>query len=372
MFYVLAATRAHLRATGHFDGRDAPNLGGLLDLVALGTVADVVKLDQVNRVLVEQGLRRLRAGTSQPGIASLFAAAGRDVRRATAFDLGFVAGPRLNAAGRLADMAVGIHCLLADSAAEARPLAAELDRMNRERREIEAGMQEEALAALADVGDEPGDRCTVCLYRADWHQGVVGIVAARLKDRFHRPAIVFERGADGALKGSGRSIAGLHLRDALDLVAKRAPDLITRFGGHAFAAGLTIPESALAPFAAAFEAVARDALSASDLRRICETDGVLAPGELTFDLAVRLGEPVWGQGFPPPSFDDRFAVVDQRIVGGAHSRLRLARGNETFDAILFGHTEPLPPAIRAAYRPEVNEFQGSASLQLVIVHWQPD
>ena len=372
MFYVLAATRAHLRAAGHFGGRDAPNLGDLLDLVALGTVADVVRLDQLNRALVEQGLRRLRAGAGQPGIGALFAVAGRDVRRATAFDLGFVAGPRLNAAGRLADMALGIHCLLADSASEAEPLAAELDRMNRERREIEAGMQDEAMAALADMDDEPDDRCTVCVYRPDWHQGVVGIVAARLKDRFHRPAIVFARGGDGDLRGSGRSITGLHLRDALDLVAKRAPGVITRFGGHAYAAGLTIPESALVPFATAFEAVARAALSASDLQRVCETDGALVPGELTFDLAVQLGEPVWGQGFPAPSFDDRFAVVDQRIVGGAHSRLRLARGGETFDAILFRHADPLPPVIRAAYRPEVNSFQGTASLQLVILHWQAD
>jgi single-stranded-DNA-specific exonuclease len=371
MFFVLAATRAHLRAAGHFGTGDAPNLGVLLDLVALGTVADVVRLDHVNRVLVEQGLRRLRAGVGQPGIAALFATAGRDVRRATAFDLGFVAGPRLNAAGRLADMSTGIHCLLAETASAAQPLAAELDRMNRERREIEAVMQDDALAALADVAEAPDDRCTVCVYRPEWHQGVVGIVAARLKDRFHRPAIVFARGNDGALKGSGRSIAGLHLRDALDLVAKRAPGVVTRFGGHAFAAGLTIAESALPAFAAAFEAVARDALSAADLRRLCETDGALAPGELTLDLASRLASPVWGQGFPAPTFDDRFEVVDQRTVGGSHSRLRLRRGNETFDGMLFGHTDPLPRAIRAAYRPDVNTFQQLASLQLVIVNWQP-
>ncbi len=253
MFYVLAATRAHLRASGAWAG-DAPNLASLLDLVALGTVADVVRLDHANRILVEQGLRRMRARKASPGVLALFQVAGRDVREATATDLGFVAGPRLNAAGRLADMSIGIRCLLADDDAEALPLAGELDRLNRERRDVEATMQDEALDALASLSLDAGDAFTLCLFRPTWHQGVVGIVASRLKDRFHRATIVFARGSDGELKGSGRSIAGFHLRDALDLVSKREPGLIRRFGGHAFAAGLSIDEAALPRFAQAFEA----------------------------------------------------------------------------------------------------------------------
>jgi single-stranded-DNA-specific exonuclease len=370
MFYVLAATRARLRAGGAPGGQ--PNLGALLDLVALGTVADVVRLDQVNRIFVEQGLARLRAGRAHPGIVALFTVAGRDPRRATAFDLGFVAGPRLNAAGRLADMSLGIRCLLAETSTEAMALAMELDRLNRERRDVEASMQEEALADLESVaGGVDASRYTVCLYRPDWHQGVVGIVASRLKDRFHRPAIVFARGAGGELKGSGRSIGGFHLRDALDTISKREPALIARFGGHAFAAGLSLAEDALPAFAAAFERVASEQLTASQLHRNHETDGALAPGELTFDLAQALRDRVWGQGMPAPAFDDTFDVVGARIVGGKHTRLALARGGERFDAILFQHAEPLPDRIRAAFRPEVNEWQGRSTLELTIEHWLP-
>ena len=372
MFYVVTATRALLRERGAFAGRPAPNLAHLLDLVALGTVADVVRLDQTNRVFVEQGLARLRARRAQPGVLALFAVAGRDAARATAFDLGFVAGPRLNAAGRLADMSIGIRCLLADDHGEAATLAAELDRLNRERRAVEATMQEEALADLAEFADAPpADQCTVCLFRPEWHQGVVGIVASRLKDRFHRPAVVFARGAGGELRGSGRSIGGFHLRDALDLVAKRAPGTITRFGGHAFAAGLTLPEPALPAFREAFEAIAREQLGPDDLDRICATDGNLAPGELTFELARDLRGRVWGQGLPAPTFDDTFDVRSTRIVGGKHSRLVLERDGERFTAILFGQTDPLPGRIRAAYRPDVNEWQGNASLELTIEHWLP-
>ena len=372
MFYVLLATRALLRERGAFAAQAAPNFADLLDLVALGTVADVVRLDQTNRVFVEQGLSRLRAGRAQPGVLALFAVAGRDPRRATAYGLGFVAGPRLDAAGRLADMAIGIRCLLAETAAEAAPLAAELDRLNRERREVEAAMQEEALADLAGFADAPSaDQCTLCLFRPDWHQGVVGIVASRLKDRFHRPAVVFARAADGELRGSGRSIRGFHLRDALDLVAKRAPGTITRFGGHAFAAGLTLPEAALPAFRDAFEAAAREHLTPADLTAACETDGTLVPGELTFDLAQSLQERVWGQGLPAPVFDDVFAVRGSRIVGGRHTKMTLERGGERFEAILFGHADPLPGRIRAAYRPGVNEWQGSSSLELTIEHWLP-
>ncbi len=371
IFYVLFATRARLRADGAFSGREEPNLGALSDLVALGTVADVVRLDQVNRIFVEQGLRRIRSGRAQPGVLALFEVAGRDAERATAFDLGFVAGPRLNAAGRLADMSLGIRCLLATGADEAVALARELDRLNRERREVEASMREAALSDLESVDAAAADRYSLCVYREDWHQGVVGIVASRLKDRFHRPAIVFARGSEGELKGSGRSIDGFHLRDALDLVAKRDTRLIARFGGHAFAAGLTIAESALPAFIAAFEQVAREWLTPALLRQSRESDGSLPPGQLTMELAATLRGQVWGQGMPPPTFDDIFDVLDVRVVGGKHSRLTLARGGERFAAMLFNFIDPLPARIRAAFRPEVNEWQGNASLQLTVEHWLP-
>ena len=372
MFYVLAALRAHLRATGALAVSAVPNLGTLLDLVALGTVADVVRLDRTNRTLVEAGLVRIRAGRAQPGIAALFEVAGRDPRRASAADLGFVAGPRLNAAGRLADMSLGIRCLLADSAAEALPLARELDRLNRERRDVEATMEAEANADVDAAVAAPGDDAfTVCLYRPGWHPGVVGIVAARLKDRFHRPAIVFADGAGGELRGSGRSIAGFHLRDALDLVGKRAPGTIERFGGHAFAAGLTLHAGALPRFAAAFEAVARGQLSDAALARTVETDGALAAGELSPALATALCAGVWGQGFPPPTFDDVFDVATQRSVGNGHLRLTLDRGGERFDAILFRQPEPLPARIHAAFRPSVNAWNGRETVELVVLHWLP-
>ncbi|MEP7183556.1 MAG: single-stranded-DNA-specific exonuclease RecJ [Betaproteobacteria bacterium] len=373
MFYVLLATRAALRERGAFAGCAEPNLGTLLDLVALGTVADVVRLDRVNRTLVAQGLARIRAGRAQPGVVALFVAADRDARRATTYDLGFVAGPRLNAAGRLADMTIGIRCLLADTAVAARPLATQLDRLNRERREVEATMQEEALAELAaravDVPD--ADAYTLCLYRPEWHQGVVGIVASRLKDRFHRPTVVFARGASGELKGSGRSIAGFHLRDALDVVAKRAPGLVPKFGGHAFAAGLSLAEADLPQFAALFEAVAREQLSPAELARTLPSDGPLDAALLGLELADALRGGVWGQGFPAPLFDDTFAVVEQKVVGERHRKLVLGRDGATFDAIRFNEPDPLPPTIHAAYRLDVNEWNGRARLQLVVEWWRP-
>jgi single-stranded-DNA-specific exonuclease len=373
MFYVLIATRAALRARGDFAGRAEPNLGALLDLVALGTVADVACLDQINRTLVRHGLARIRAGRAQPGLLALFAVAGRDPRRATCSDLGFIAGPRLNAAGRLSDMAIGIRCLLADSASAALPLAVELDRLNSERRDVEASMQEAALAGIEaralDRAD--ADAYTLCLYDSQWHPGVVGIVAGRLKDRFHRPTVVFARGTQGELKGSGRSITGFHLRDALDLVAKRTPGVVGKFGGHAYAAGVTLAEADLPRFAAAFEAIARECLSPAQLQRILESDGSLAEAELSVELAAALSREVWGQGFPAPVFDDTFSVLEQRVVGGAHSKLTLARGRERYDAILFRHADPLPASIRAAYRPDVNEWNGVATLQLVVEYWQP-
>jgi single-stranded-DNA-specific exonuclease len=369
MFYVLTALRALLRTQGRFAGRDEPNLGTLLDLVALGTVADVVQLDHTNRILVAQGLQRIRAGRLQPGVRALFAAAGRDPARATAYDLGFVAGPRLNAAGRLADMSIGIACLLAEDEASAQPLAAELDQLNRTRREVEATIHEQALDGLeATVAD---DQYTLCVYRPDWHQGVVGIVASRLKDRFHRPTIVFARGADGELRGSGRAIAGFHLRDALDLVAKRAPETITRFGGHAYAAGLSLPEAALARFQAEFERVAREWLSPAALLQTLETDGELDPVELTLGLAQEIAGRVWGQGFPAPLFDGEFEVLEQRLVGQKHLRLRLAAAGRHCAAMLFNEQDPLPDRIRVAYRIDVHHYQGLSNLQLVLERWQP-
>lgn len=370
MFYVLLAVRAELRARGRLpDG--GPNLAALLDLVALGTVADVVRLDRLNRTLVAHGLARIRAGRARPGVSALFAVAGRDPARATSDELGFVAGPRLNAAGRLSDMSIGIRCLLCTSEEEARPLAAELERLNRERREVEAQMQAAAWAEL-DARASAGvaeDAWTVCVHQPDWHPGVIGIVAARLKDRLHRPAVVFAPGPGLELRGSGRSIPGFHLRDALDLVAKRCPGVVLRFGGHAFAAGLSIVSDGLSAFATAFEDVARAMLSASDLRRTLETDGPLGAGELDVTLAREMRSLVWGQGFPAPVFDDVFKVDGQRVVAQRHSRLALLRPGERFEAILFNHVDPLPPQIRAAYRPEVNEWNGYAGLQLVIEHW---
>jgi single-stranded-DNA-specific exonuclease len=372
MFFVLIALRAALRRRGAFAHGTEPNLGALLDLVALGTVADVVRLDQVNRILVAQGLARIRNGRAHPGIAALFTVAGRDAARATAFDLGFVAGPRLNAAGRLADMSVGIRCLLAQSPAEALPLAAELDALNRQRREVERTMQDEALADLESVEHAANaDAYTLCVYRPEWHQGVVGIVASRLKDRYHRPAIVFARGTEGELRGSGRSIGGFNLRDGLDLVAKRTPGLIRRFGGHAFAAGLAIGEASLPAFAVAFENVARETLTPAHLRRSFETDGALQAGELTFAFAKSLQQRVWGQGFPAPAFDDQFDVVSQRALADKHVKLCLTRAGERFEAIAFHQSEPLPARIHAAYRPEVHEWNRLEGLELIVEHWLP-
>jgi single-stranded-DNA-specific exonuclease len=372
MFYVLCALRAHLRGRQAFARQAEPNLASLLDLVALGTVADVVRLDHVNRILVEQGLARIRNGRAQPGVAALFAVAGRDAGRATASDLGFVAGPRLNAAGRLADMSLGIRCLLAESAAEAEPMARELDRLNRERRDIETTMQEEALAEVekaATSGDM--NAYTLCAYRPEWHQGVIGIVASRLKDRYHRPVIVFARTGEHELKGSGRSISGFHLRDALDLVAKRAPGTITRYGGHSFAAGLSIIDDALPRFIAEFEAVARETLSDAALARTHESDGALAPGELTFELGAMLRERVWGQGFPAPAFDDIFEVIEQRSVGEGHAKLTIVRSGERFAAIAFRTPAMMPPRIHALFRPEIHQWNGVSNLELVIDHWLP-
>jgi len=368
MFYVLVALRAELRRRGWFaPPRAEPNLAELLDLVALGTVADVVPLDANNRLLVDQGLKRMRAGQARPGIVALFRAAGRDPARASVYDLGFVLGPRLNAAGRLADMSLGIACLLANDPDQALPLARELDRLNRERREIEADMQDQALALLETVDVAEG--WSLSLYDPAWHQGVVGLLAARLKERHHRPTIVFADGGDGLIKGSGRSIAGLHLRDALDRVDKRHAGLLLKFGGHAAAAGLTLRRDDFPVFAAAFEAVVRELLTPADLQRVIETDGPLSPEECRLDQALVLREAIWGQGFPPPLFHGEFRVDGQRLVGDKHLKLRLSGNGLTAEAMLFNQDAPLPEGIQATYRLEVNEWSGRMSPQLTLEHW---
>ena len=366
MFYVLLATRAELRRRGAFTPQDQPRLDTLLDLVALGTVADVVKLDANNRRLVAQGLKRIRAGRMQPGVAALFTVARRDPARASAFDFGFALGPRINAAGRLADMTLGIECLLTDDVQRAAQLATQLDAINRERREVEAGMREQAEGTLADLGtgDVPA---AVALYDDGFHEGVVGIVAGRVKDRLHRPTFVFARGGDGRLKGSGRSIPGFHLRDALDLVAKRHPGLLLRFGGHAMAAGATLEADAFATFAAAFEQVAREGLDAATLTRTVRTDGPLAVEWFNAETVALLDAQVWGQGFEAPTFCDQVQVLQQRLVADKHLKLRVKLGQGTpRDAIWFGRVEPLPAQARLAYRLSLDEWNGQPRVQMVV------
>ncbi|MFN9122882.1 MAG: single-stranded-DNA-specific exonuclease RecJ [bacterium] len=368
MFYVMLALRAELRRRGRLPGGSGPNLAQWLDLVALGTVADVVRLDANNRILVAQGLKRIRAGRTVPGIAALLRVAGRAIERCTTYDLGFVAGPRLNAAGRLQDMSLGIECLVTDDVARAGAIAGQLDQLKRQRRESEATMREQALAAI-DV-DAAGDGWSVALFDPAWHQGVIGIVAARLKDRLHRPAFCFARGDGGMLKGSGRSIAALHLRDALDLVAKREPGLLVGFGGHAAAAGLSLREPDLPRFSETLEAVVRSLLTPADLSRVIETDGSLDGETLDLDLARSMDESVWGPGFPRPEFMDRFEVTAQKVVGEAHSKLELRGGCGRFAAIRFNSIEHLPSRIEAVYRVDMNSWQGLQSVQLTIEHWR--
>jgi len=369
MFYVLLALRAELRQRGAYANTPEPDLRALLDLVALGTVADVVKLDANNRTLVAQGLARMRAGKACAGINALFRAAGREPARATVFDLGFMLGPRLNAAGRIDDMALGIECLLADDPAIAQRLAQQLDTLNRARRDVEADMLEEALAILATFN--PTDSHSLTAYQPGWHVGVIGILASRLKDRFHRPTIVFASSETGELKGSGRSIPGLHLRDALDLIDKRHPGLIVKFGGHAMAAGLSIPAGRHGEFSQAFESVVRELIDPADLDGRIETDGELDLAEHRYELAEQFDHAVWGQGFPAPLFTATFDVVAQRVIGEKHLKLKLARGETSFDAMRFFQADTLPDRIRAVYALMPNEFNGQQSLQLKLQHWEP-
>ncbi|MFC2534345.1 MAG: DHH family phosphoesterase, partial [Neisseria elongata] len=347
-----------------------PNLADLLDLVALGTVADVVPLDHNNRILVSQGLKRMRAGKMRPGIRALFDAARRDWRKAQPFDMGFALGPRINAAGRLDDMSVGIACLLADNDAAAQTLAAQLNDLNIERREIEQSMLNDALAGFPET--LPFGQTTLTVYRDDFHQGVVGIVAGRLKDRFYRPTIVFAPADNGEVRGSGRSIPKLHLRDALDLVAKRHPNLILKFGGHAMAAGLTIHANDVAHFQTAFEETVRGLLDEDDLTQTYLTDGSLPAGDITLERAQHLSAHVWGQGFAPPSFTDEFSVIRQQSMGaeGKHKKALLKKDGYEFEAMFWRCGENIPERIRTVYRPVANEWRDNIELQLYIDYWE--
>ena len=375
MFYLLVALRAELRQRGKFTNETQPKIENLLDLVALGTVADVAQLDRNNRILVSNGLKRIRNGISQAGIQALFQVAVRDARKASAFDLGFAIGPRLNAAGRLADMSLGIRLLLTDDQGEALSIAQELDRINRERRVIETGMQEEALALLAEdqLANTMSEKSSICLWNEAWHQGVIGIVASRLKERFNRPSIVFAP-ADGAntneLRGSGRSIAGFHLRDALDLVSKREPGLILKFGGHAMAAGLSIHQSDFAKFEACFQKVADELLTDDLLERTHTHDGSLEPTEFTPEIGDLLAEEIWGQGFPQPVFYGEFEISEQSLMKEKHLRLKLRPvGNSSskgLTGVWFNRTQTLPERAKLAYRLVTDRYQGQARVQLMI------
>ncbi|OQW88304.1 MAG: single-stranded-DNA-specific exonuclease RecJ [Rhodoferax ferrireducens] len=388
MFYVLLALRAELRARGAFASRpdatatvaDAspavakkpePKLDTLLPLVALGTVADVVRLDANNRRLVAQGLKRVRALTLPAGLAALFVASSRDTATATTFDFGFALGPRINAAGRLSDMTLGIECLLTDDPNRALELAKTLDNINRERREIEGNMREQALLVAESLFEDTAEApAAICVFDPDFHEGVVGIVASRIKDKLHRPAFVFApSGATGhghELKGSGRSIPGFHLRDALDLVAKRHPGVLLRFGGHAMAAGCTIAEAHFETFEQGLAQVAQEWLSAATLLRRLDTDGPLKPEYRRVDLVDALHHEVWGQGFAAPTFSEELEVVSQRLVGEKHLSLKLKHRGEPVDGIWFGRTEPLPARVKLAFRLDADSWRGERKVRFLV------
>ena len=380
MFYVLSALRAELRQRRWFDsqGLAEPNLGDALDLVALGTVADVVPLDRNNRILVAAGLARIRSGRARPGIEALFEVAGKDYRQATSTDLGFIVGPRLNAAGRLDDMSIGIECLLAESSMEARERAETLHRLNRERRDIEQSMEHDALEQLAKLElDSDALPFAMVLFDSGWHQGVIGILASRVRERVHRPTVIFAEVGEGMLKGSGRSIPGLHLRDVLDLVATRHPGLLSKFGGHAMAAGLTLAKGDLHQFTEALEAAVAETLSHVPPQAVEDSDGALGAGDLGLQLAESLsaGGP-WGQHFPEPTFDGVFDVMQQRIVGEKHLKFTLAAKGVEIGGIAFNidvndwQVKPLK-RIHALYRLDINEYRGERNPQLVIQSFWP-
>jgi single-stranded-DNA-specific exonuclease len=378
MFYLLVALRAALRAGEWFAGRglEEPNLGRLLDLVALGTVADVVPLDPNNRILVAQGIARIRNGRAHPGIDALLTVAGRDRDRLTAADLAFAVAPRLNAAGRLTDMTLGIECLLSDEPAAAAGMAARLDELNRERRDIEARMRDQAVAQVEALSFESEDALPrgLCLFDADWHPGVVGIVASRIKDRLHRPVIAFAPDGEDMLKGSARSVGGVHIRDALDTIAARHVGLLSKFGGHAMAAGLSLPRARFEEFRDAFDAEVRRHLGAGDMGGTILSDGPLEVTDIGLDLARQLRRAgPWGQGFPEPVFDGEFEVLDSRVVGDVHMKLRLRAGShaDPVDAIAFNALDYWPAdagIVHVAYKLDVNFYRGRESAQLIVEH----
>jgi single-stranded-DNA-specific exonuclease len=384
IFYVMSALRSSLRQSGWFDARQIPepNMADYLDLVALGTVADVVPLDQNNRIMVEQGLRRIRAGRTRPGIKRLSEVANRRMDCLVSADLGFALGPRLNAAGRLDDMSLGIECLVSDSDAQAREIAKQLDELNRDRRSIESGMQKEAMALMQQMEKQNKQAIPtgLCLYNPQWHQGVIGILASRIKDYYHRPVIAFAQSDNGEIKGSARSIPGFHIRDALDSIAARHPQLLEKFGGHAMAAGLTLRERDLQAFSDAFEEEASNQLSEQDLAGEIITDGELSAEDLSLDTAIELqNSGPWGQHFAEPLFDGVFQVRQQRLVGEKHLKLVLAVGEQSqehIDAIAFNVDTDIWPApgikaIHAVYRLEINRWGGKQSVQLLIEHVLP-
>ncbi len=384
IFYVMNALRAELRQLGWFAeaGIPEPNMASFLDLVALGTVADVVPLDHNNRILVAQGLQRMRAGVARPGILALLEVAGRTPQKLVASDLGFIIGPRLNAAGRLDDMSLGIQCLLCDSPALAREMALSLDELNRDRKAIESGMQQEALQMLQKVLVDDAESLPwgLCLYDENWHQGVIGILASRIKDRYHRPVIVFADAGEGEIKGSARSIPGLHIRDALDAVAARHPDLLHKFGGHAMAAGMSLARENFSAFAKAFDEEVRRQLSDDDLKAVLVSDGELLPDDFNLMIAAQLREAgPWGQHFPEPLFDGEFFLIQQRIVGEKHLKMVLshdAAGKQLLDAIAFNvDVQRWPNAqtnrVRLAYRLDINEYRGKQSVQLMVEYLEP-
>lgn len=382
IFYVLSCLRTELLQRGWFEEQrfPVPNMAEYLDIVALGTVADVVPLDRNNRVLVHQGLERIRAGRCRPGISALLQVAGKEQRRVASSDIGFALGPRINAAGRLDDISTGIRCLMAEDWNEALELATELDSLNRDRKAIEAGMQREALAALEGIGLDGDLPWSLCVYDAEWHQGVVGILASRLKDRFHRPVIVFADGDNNLVKGSARSIPGLHIRDALDDVATSHPGLLSKFGGHAMAAGLSLPKENLEAFRNAFEQAVRGRLSSDDLRAVIDSDGELSPAEFNLELAWQLKYLApWGQAFPEPVFDGEFELLQQRIVGERHLKMVLAPAGypqRAIDAIAFNVDTELWPnntahRVRLAYKLDINEYRGRQSVQLLVDYLCP-
>ena len=364
IYYVLLALRSLLRERGIFDAKTQPRLDELVDFVALGTVADVVKLDKNNRILVSQGIRRIRCGRTHAGLEALFAIAGRDIRTAGVRDFGFAVAPRINAAGRLGTMENGIECLLSDDPAAALAFAESLNSINTERRELESEMQQLAEAALSNI--DLDHHATFTIFNPSFNEGVVGLVAARLKERIHRPVIAFAPTENGELKGSGRSIPGIHLRDALDLTAKALPGVVLRFGGHAMAAGLSIKPEGFKVFQAAFEEVIRSRCDASVFERVVLTDGGLAPDEITEALCQEIDEQIWGQGFEAPLFANEVNVLSQTLLKGTHLKMMLELGGSRFDAIFFRRKEPLASLTRIAYRPSVNEFRGRRTVQLVV------